>query len=1627
MSVRQQNEAFEPFPRGTGKAEALLARMKECHEELAELGDLEEEDHSDYLDEMAAALLSPNVLRCKNNSVRMYLGCCLADVLVVYSPKSPYSNNEVKVVFNFLIERLGGLAQKQSSFAYEKSLYILNALVKVGSIWLLVNSRDEPGDEFSGEELVLRFIETIFDVLIPGRADNVDDLALELLETLFAEVDCYSPRLLDAVLTHLIGERATESPRAYNLARELIKSLADRLREPISALLSSVISGVSSDLSRKSKLGGGRGRRTNKKARTTLDSIDSLNDLESCDAESEEEGDAEDFAEEPDERASRFGARGGLGEEMMELKENLHELVYQLFLIEPGLLLTVLPQLAMQLEVDDLDIRTQAVDVFGRIFSSPVPLSFISENHRLMSSFLRRIHDVDVNIRLSLVKFAGLVLNAPHGGTDGQINRDTNEGKETSVDNGEQDEGGGGGEEKEKEKADSSAEDYPLNTEELDEEADARSRFWAKPIIGPSFLAHHGKTVAVVPSKSDSKPGPSFLELALDDKESSVRREAVEVCSDLLVRPGVLQLFQETKINDLLLRSLALRLADRKIDIATSALGCLAQCLTDGLVEPYWHSRALISLQQATGGEPASQKTQVSDSMSEDDLSEVEQAAVEDEDESALMTVPERYAEQTLGWIPSELAKQNTQQRPHEELLELQHALCKAIDGVVFRKSRLCEPGTSAFVLVIWWEHLCEVGQKAFSRLFIELPARLAHLVAKAGTLHEDWLSSQKATRTSLGANKLFHRSASASKRRRSSRRAVVTDDENDESSASTGPEQDTDKLSSSHMEQGKRILVQVYKEFIPRSRCPDGAQAMEKIWDNKDRSIMRKLVALFSGKESLKTESELMADVVGRLGHRSEQSKMVRLLFDRYVHKILPESELLTVLSTVLRARILSRREKRVLSTCALVSHSIASPKPSVASAAPRLQSAKWLLELVFEKLGKKRRGGNRSSSSSTSSLSKEETDTFQVSLGSLHALCRLGCTLIRSATQGARDGSNDIIPLLEDMVTLSEDVPCVRACTKAFWSLVRAKQEEGDTLHAESFGTLARKITSVIIKSLDNPKQNVACPLAALSILLKRNPAGCSDPDVEATRAAAVALERIRRPYRGSVSNREKELAAKQQGIKVVCYDILRKLKTQWSNSSADIDSVKKQLLLLRKIVADHGDPWSGENLRKKRKSQIQLETTGDENSENTENAENTAVNGGAEGNNNTASEAQNKKESLHSHGQLVDSVHWPPPDASHIAGLRLAAGCALVTLESHIPASLKHVLAEGRADQSELREIQRWVELSWLAMDTTPSVREHFLDKVYRHFLTKGRELFRFGAFFALSSSLDESRSRPSEISIRYKNLLSFLNKQVEARRLVASAREGAMQLAPECILPTVVYLLSHHPVVPQEQAALHKFISSAAGQRVVVKPLVHLIDSLSAISKTHNANAGLLYALLEVMRRHYDALSPKNELCYMLGEICYMLIKSRMKVSPDTLEYPGKVVLPKVFIKSQGAHPSPKSGMPSPGLSPIGKQRRSLSPRQQSSLIEKSPTTYLPDGFELRIGGSASASTLATGVVPAVSTSSSATTPVKRRGKKTPKTPTSSPSPRAAPVVTPTRRQPTRTRSAPKYLEVDSDAE
>ncbi|THH00705.1 hypothetical protein EW026_g1849 [Hermanssonia centrifuga] len=116
-------------------ADALQKKLKALHSELAEMEQEFVDTHS--LGSVRKELISTSILLHKDKGVKAYTACCLAELLRLYAPDAPYTQNELQDIFSFFFRQLSANLTGPDCPYYNEYFHLLESLSVVKSVVLV--------------------------------------------------------------------------------------------------------------------------------------------------------------------------------------------------------------------------------------------------------------------------------------------------------------------------------------------------------------------------------------------------------------------------------------------------------------------------------------------------------------------------------------------------------------------------------------------------------------------------------------------------------------------------------------------------------------------------------------------------------------------------------------------------------------------------------------------------------------------------------------------------------------------------------------------------------------------------------------------------------------------------------------------------------------------------------------------------------------------------------------------------------------------------------------------------------------------------------------------------------------------------------------------------------------------------------------------------------------------------------------------------------------------------------------------------------------------------------------------------------------------------------------------------
>ncbi|KAF8978961.1 hypothetical protein BGZ46_005971 [Entomortierella lignicola] len=218
----------------TGSASDLLNKLKELHSELKAME--QESVDTQSFSAVTKQLIDSSLVNHKDKGVRIYTACCIADLLRLYAPDAPYTNNNLKVIFGLFVSELRNISSPKSPY-FNMYYYLLESLSAVKSIVLITDLKN-------ADELMVELFRNTFDDIRPQQAKNVQICMSELLQHIIDEVKQLPQEIVDIILAQFLHKQKFDNPAAYRLACDLGNHCADKLQRYVFQYFSDIISAV---------------------------------------------------------------------------------------------------------------------------------------------------------------------------------------------------------------------------------------------------------------------------------------------------------------------------------------------------------------------------------------------------------------------------------------------------------------------------------------------------------------------------------------------------------------------------------------------------------------------------------------------------------------------------------------------------------------------------------------------------------------------------------------------------------------------------------------------------------------------------------------------------------------------------------------------------------------------------------------------------------------------------------------------------------------------------------------------------------------------------------------------------------------------------------------------------------------------------------------------------------------------------------------------------------------------------------------------------------------------------------------------------------------------------------------
>ncbi|KAL0958138.1 hypothetical protein HGRIS_000306 [Hohenbuehelia grisea] len=231
MVASSSRRASERITTKGVSTDTLLTKLKALH---ATLAGLDQDAPKTSLANPRKDLSQMSLLMHKDPGVNAYTACGLAEILRLYAPDAPYTDHELRDIFQFFITVLKkGLTGTAAPY-YDAYFLLLESLSTVKSVVLMCDLGD-------AEALMLEMFRTAF-VLVRRELPRKLDLFLaDILIAIIDESQTLTRDVIESLLSQFMEKNQRLDQPGYRLAVTICSATADRLQRHVSQYFTDII------------------------------------------------------------------------------------------------------------------------------------------------------------------------------------------------------------------------------------------------------------------------------------------------------------------------------------------------------------------------------------------------------------------------------------------------------------------------------------------------------------------------------------------------------------------------------------------------------------------------------------------------------------------------------------------------------------------------------------------------------------------------------------------------------------------------------------------------------------------------------------------------------------------------------------------------------------------------------------------------------------------------------------------------------------------------------------------------------------------------------------------------------------------------------------------------------------------------------------------------------------------------------------------------------------------------------------------------------------------------------------------------------------------------------------------
>ncbi|OBA19025.1 hypothetical protein METBIDRAFT_47278 [Metschnikowia bicuspidata var. bicuspidata NRRL YB-4993] len=217
----------------------LIARLLKIADELSAV-DQELAVLEDYKD-LARNLANPKLIKHANVGVKAFTACAIADIIRLYAPDAPFTEEELSDIFRAFFAQFSHLWDEDNPYFLQQS-YILKRLVEVRTVVLI-------GDLPDSQELVSLLFNTMYKLTTKDFPSRLEPLASEMLAETISEIDYIPQGVVSLIVKHLtvatdcqlMSRSSNISNTAFIFSLAICEANSDKMARLVAHLFSEML------------------------------------------------------------------------------------------------------------------------------------------------------------------------------------------------------------------------------------------------------------------------------------------------------------------------------------------------------------------------------------------------------------------------------------------------------------------------------------------------------------------------------------------------------------------------------------------------------------------------------------------------------------------------------------------------------------------------------------------------------------------------------------------------------------------------------------------------------------------------------------------------------------------------------------------------------------------------------------------------------------------------------------------------------------------------------------------------------------------------------------------------------------------------------------------------------------------------------------------------------------------------------------------------------------------------------------------------------------------------------------------------------------------------------------------